>query len=79
LGANSTIVCGVTIGEYAFVGAGAVVKRDVPAYAMVVGNPAVRKGWVCACGVRLFLDGLHGRCDTCGKEYALEGARLRPA
>jgi UDP-2-acetamido-3-amino-2,3-dideoxy-glucuronate N-acetyltransferase len=79
LGANSTIVCGVTVGRYAFVGAGAVVNRDVPDYAMVVGNPAVRKGWVCACGVRLFLDGLRGTCDICGQEYVLEEDRLRPA
>src|SRR5258706_8181620 len=53
IGANATIVCGVTIGEHAFVGAGAVVHRDVPAYAMMVGNPARRIGWMCACGKRL--------------------------
>lgn len=53
LGANSTIICGVTIGEYAFVAAGAVVRRDVPAYALVVGVPARFLGWVCRCGERL--------------------------
>jgi UDP-2-acetamido-3-amino-2,3-dideoxy-glucuronate N-acetyltransferase len=53
LGANSTIVCGVTIGESAFVGAGAVVNRDVPAYAMMLGVPAKRVGWMCRCGLRL--------------------------
>jgi UDP-2-acetamido-3-amino-2,3-dideoxy-glucuronate N-acetyltransferase len=79
LGANSTIVCGNTVGEYAFVGAGAVVKSDVPAYAMVVGNPAVQKGWMCACGVRLFVDNGQGTCDACGKQYVLEGERLRQA
>ena len=50
LGANSTIVCGTTIGEFAFVGAGAVVTKDVPAYALVVGIPARQIGWVCECG-----------------------------
>ena len=53
LGANCTIVCGVTIGQYAFVGAGAVVTRDVPDFALVVGNPARIIGWMCACGNRL--------------------------
>jgi UDP-2-acetamido-3-amino-2,3-dideoxy-glucuronate N-acetyltransferase len=53
LGANSTIVCGHTIGRSAFVGAGAVVTRDVPDHALVVGNPARVAGWVCDCGVKL--------------------------
>jgi UDP-2-acetamido-3-amino-2,3-dideoxy-glucuronate N-acetyltransferase len=53
LGANCTIVCGVTIGEHAFVGAGAVVNRDVPAYALMLGVPARRRGWMCSCGVQL--------------------------
>ncbi len=63
LGANCTIVCGVTIGEYAFVGAGAVITRDVPAYALVVGNPAHRVGWVCKCGERLDDE---FSCQVCG-------------
>lgn len=53
IGANATIVCGVTLGEHSFVGAGSVVIRDVPAHAMVVGNPARRIGWMCACGEKL--------------------------
>jgi len=53
LGANSTIVCGVTVGAYAMIGAGSVVTRDVPPYALVLGNPAEIKGWVCGCGRRL--------------------------
>lgn len=53
LGANCTIVCGATIGEYAFVGAGAVVNRDVPAYALMVGVPARHIGWMCQCGIQL--------------------------
>jgi UDP-2-acetamido-3-amino-2,3-dideoxy-glucuronate N-acetyltransferase len=72
IGANATVVCGVTIGEYAFVGAGAVVTRDVPSYALVVGVPARRIGWVCACGVRL-PDAGEGTCATCGTTYARAG------
>lgn len=53
LGANCTIVCGTTIGEYGFIGAGAVVNRDVPAYALMVGVPARRQGWMCKCGVQI--------------------------
>jgi UDP-2-acetamido-3-amino-2,3-dideoxy-glucuronate N-acetyltransferase len=66
LGANCTIVCGITIGRYAFVGAGAVVTHNVPDHALVVGNPARRIGWACACGERL-TDELD--CQACGKHY----------
>ena len=70
LGANCTIVCGVTIGEHSFVGAGAVVTRSVPAYALVFGTPARRMGWMCACGVKL-----EGRgevaCAACGNRYRI--------
>ncbi len=65
LGANCTIVCGVTIGAYALVGAGAVVIRDVPDHALVVGNPARQVGWVCRCGERL---DERGECGVCGWE-----------
>ncbi len=68
IGANATIVCGTTLGEYAFVGAGAVVTRDVPAYALVTGVPARRVGWMCACGARLAPAGV-GRCAACGTRY----------
>jgi UDP-2-acetamido-3-amino-2,3-dideoxy-glucuronate N-acetyltransferase len=69
IGANATIVCGVTLGEYSFVGAGAVVRGDVPPYALVVGVPARRVGWVCRCGVRLeFRDGA-AVCRACGSAY----------
>jgi len=71
LGANSTIVCGTTIGEYAFVGAGAVVTKDVPNYALVVGCPARQIGWICRCGVRLELVEGHGHCEACGEHYEL--------
>ena len=72
LGANSTILCGHTIGRFAFVGAGSVVLDDVPDFALVAGNPAVIKGWICRCGVRLkFEDGM-ATCDVCGLSYKKE-------
>ena len=69
LGANSVIVCGHTVGRYAFVGAGAIVTHDVPDYALVVGNPARRIGWVCACGVRLDTRAEPLTCPECGAGY----------
>jgi UDP-2-acetamido-3-amino-2,3-dideoxy-glucuronate N-acetyltransferase len=78
LGANCTIVCGVTIGRYAFVGAGAVVTRDVPDHALVVGNPARLVGWMCACGQRLDLDGDGGFCRECRRSYRQSGNRFLP-
>jgi UDP-2-acetamido-3-amino-2,3-dideoxy-glucuronate N-acetyltransferase len=73
LGANSTVVCGVTIGRYAFVGAGSVVTRDVPDYALVYGNPARVRGWMCACGIGIEFTNEAGyavaRCSACGTRY----------
>jgi UDP-2-acetamido-3-amino-2,3-dideoxy-glucuronate N-acetyltransferase len=71
LGANCTIVCGVTIGQYAFVGAGAVVVRDVPDFALVVGNPGKVIGWMCVCGNRVEFNGTgsSGTCRACHKTY----------
>jgi UDP-2-acetamido-3-amino-2,3-dideoxy-glucuronate N-acetyltransferase len=66
LGANATIVCGVTIGRYAFIGAGAVVTKDVPDHALMVGNPATQTGWICECGERLTEE---MGCAVCGKSY----------
>ena len=70
LGANSTIVCGITIGEYAFIGAGAVINRDVPAHALMLGVPAKRLGWMCACGIQLVGTG-EIQCK-CGKLFKIE-------
>lgn len=70
IGANVTIICGNTIGRYAFIGAGSVVTGDVPDYALVYGNPARLQSWVCECGAKVSFDG-SGRagCSQCGKEY----------
>jgi UDP-2-acetamido-3-amino-2,3-dideoxy-glucuronate N-acetyltransferase len=76
LGANSTIVCGVTVGEYAFVGAGAVVTKDVTAHALVVGVPARHVGWVCECGVRLEASNDLWTCPTCANLYQLANGSL---
>ena len=78
IGANATIVCGHTIGEYGFVGAGAVVTRNVPPYAIVVGNPARVIGYSCTCGERLLLEPGGARCTGCTRRYRHEGGRLSP-
>jgi len=66
IGANATIVCGHALGEYALIGAGAVITKDVPAHAVMVGNPARRTAWACRCGEVLPRD---GRCARCGDQY----------
>ncbi len=71
IGANATIVCGYVIGLYAFIGAGSVVTRDVPDFALVVGNPARRMGWVCQCGVRLPGEVGEAVCSECGCRYRI--------
>jgi UDP-2-acetamido-3-amino-2,3-dideoxy-glucuronate N-acetyltransferase len=76
IGANATIVCGHTIGAYAFVGAGAVVTRDVPDLALVVGNPARIVGWMCECGVRLQFSGDTSTCTACGAHYVRDAERI---
>ena len=81
LGANCTLVCGVTIGRYAFVGAGAVVLKDVPDHALVVGNPSRLVGWMCSCGNRVLFKARAktGACGTCGLKYRPGKAGLVPA
>ncbi len=73
IGANATIVCGVTLGRYSFIGAGALVNKNVPDYAIVVGNPARQIGWACECGERLTED---LNCLTCGQKYAKQAGTL---
>src|ERR1041384_938326 len=82
IGANATVVCGHTIGRYAFIGAGAVVTRDVPDHAMVVGNPGRVFGWMCQCGIKLDLSrelqkAEEAACAACGAIYAKDNAGVR--
>ena len=77
IGANATIVCGVTLGEYAFIGAGAVVTSDVPPFALMVGVPARRVGWMCQCGERLPLADHRAVCAACGAGYDETDGQLR--
>ena len=78
VGANATILCGVTIGRYAMVGAGSVVTRDVPDFAQVYGVPAKQQGWVCHCGTLIgqLEDGARHRCHLCGSTYELRQGKL---
>lgn len=71
IGANATIVCGYDIGKYAFVGAGAVVTKDVPDYAMVYGTPARVRGYVCQCGEKLHFSDGNATCPACEKKYKM--------
>jgi len=75
IGANATIICGKTIGKYAFIGAGAVVTKDIPDYALVVGVPARQVGWVCKCGSVLKFENSEAKC-SCGNEYKLGKGEL---
>jgi len=76
IGANATVLCGITIGMYALIGAGAVVTEDVPDYALVVGVPARQIGWVCKCGTSLHFNRDHARCEYCGSEYRLKRGKI---
>lgn len=82
IGANATVVCGVTLGRFCFIGAGSVVTRDVPDYAMVYGNPARVRGWVCNCGekldfARLLDETALAECEGCGRRYERIGETAR--
>jgi len=82
LGANSTIVCGHTVGQYSFIGANALVNKDVPDYALVYGVPATIQGWMCYCGIRLGLSNSHESneetdCIHCGRHYKKEGLHVQ--
>lgn len=69
IGANATVICGNTIGQYAFIGAGSVVTKDVPDYALVYGNPGKVKGWVCQCAEEIVFHSGKAICKSCGKKY----------
>ncbi len=78
-GANCTVVCGHDVGKYAFIGAGAVVTRNVPEYALVVGNPGRLVGWVCECGIKLASGAAPpaaATCAACGKRYRADGSTI---
>ncbi|MFH1594095.1 MAG: Gfo/Idh/MocA family oxidoreductase [Candidatus Omnitrophota bacterium] len=83
IGANATIICGNTIGKYAFIGAGAVVTKDIPDYALVVGNPSKIIGWMCECGIKLEFEKLNGSgevsasCKECNKTYMKDRGLVR--
>ena len=78
IGANATVICGHTIGEYAFVGAGSVVTADVPPYGLVYGNPARIQGWMCECGVEIRFTRGRATCQVCGKTYRKNQNRISP-
>jgi len=78
IGANATIVCGHTLGEYCFIGAGAVVTKDVPPYAVLYGNPARVKGWVCQCGEPLKFVSSEAGCNSCKRRYRKDGENVSP-
>jgi acetyltransferase-like isoleucine patch superfamily enzyme len=77
IGANATLVCGITVGEYAMIGAGSVVSEDVPPFALVLGNPCRQNGWVCHCGRKLVAGALQSnketiyKCSSCGKSMEI--------
>jgi UDP-2-acetamido-3-amino-2,3-dideoxy-glucuronate N-acetyltransferase len=80
IGANATVICGHVVGQYAFIGAGAVATSDVPAYALMLGTPARRVGWMCYCGVRLPQAAAESRvrCSHCGRTYRVGAASCTP-
>jgi len=77
IGANATVVCGCTIGQYALIGAGTVVTKDIPDYALVYGNPGSVKGWVCQCAVGIAFQGGKAACPACGKQYEKDSKGVR--
>jgi UDP-2-acetamido-3-amino-2,3-dideoxy-glucuronate N-acetyltransferase len=78
IGANATVICGYELGEYCFIGAGAVVTGDVIPYALMVGVPARQVGWMCRCGVGLAVSEGEGTCTACGTRYLEKGGRIGP-
>ncbi len=79
IGANATIICGNTLGEYCMIGAGSVVTRDVPPYALVMGVPAKQVGWFCKCGAeRIEFLGARAICKSCSTQYELKDGHCMP-
>ncbi|OGP92958.1 MAG: hexapeptide transferase [Deltaproteobacteria bacterium RBG_16_48_10] len=78
IGANATVICGYTIGQYALIGAGTVVTKDVPDYALIYGNPGRVKGWVCQCAVGITFQSGKAVCPACGKEFEKDADGVRP-
>lgn len=79
IGANATIVCGTEVGSFAFIGAGAVVTKNVPPYALMTGVPAKQSGWMCECGVRLNFSAEKATCNDCGKKFILKNSQCERA
>src|SRR5512136_1309131 len=77
IGANVTVVCGNTIGQYAFIGAGSVVTKNIPDYALVYGNPGKVKGWVCQCAEEITFRSEKAICTACGKRYRMDSQGVR--
>jgi UDP-2-acetamido-3-amino-2,3-dideoxy-glucuronate N-acetyltransferase len=77
IGANVTVICGNAIGQYAFIGAGSVVTRDVPDYALVYGNPGKPKGWVCQCAEEITFRSGKALCKACGKKYQKDSTGVK--
>jgi UDP-2-acetamido-3-amino-2,3-dideoxy-glucuronate N-acetyltransferase len=79
MGANATIICGNRIGQYAFIGAGSVVTKDIPDYALVYGNPGRVKGWVCQCAEEIVFRSGKAKCQACGKRYTKNREMVKEA
>lgn len=76
IGANATIICGIQIGKWAMIGAGAVVRENVPDYAIVVGNPCRLIGWICECGNKLNFENADAECTVCSRKYKKENEKV---
>ncbi len=77
IGANATVICGNTIGEFSFIGAGSVITKDVLPYALVYGNPAKQNGWICECGEKLEFKRNRTKCKICKKGYLLKNGKVK--
>ncbi len=77
IGANTTIVCGNTVGQFAFIGAGSVVTKDIPDYALVYGNPGKVKGWVCQCAEEIIFRSGKSLCQVCGRQYRKDSTGVK--